>query len=220
MAALGASGADVVFAPTAAEMYPLSHPGPPVAVVDVPGATASNEGGSRPHFFRGVCTVVTKLLNVVAPDVLVLGQKDGQQCLVVSTMVKELLLPVTVEVAPTVREPDGLALSSRNAYLSAAERAVAPQLYESLQAVTADVQAGVLPVDAAAAAMKDKLAAGSDLWQGVDYVSCLDKATGLELCGKGAMAPPAAPALLCIAARLGTTRLLDNVTVCADPKSK
>lgn len=134
--------ADVVFAPSGREMYPHMPPGAsdPAAAssggtfVETMGVSSGLEAGSRPHFFRGVCTVVAKLLAVVTPDVMYLGQKDAQQLAVLKKMVADLLLPVRVVGVPTVRAENGLALSSRNAYLSHDEREQAGFLYRALTA--------------------------------------------------------------------------------------
>lgn len=121
-------GCDFVFAPSAEQMYPS----PEGTFVTVEGLTRVLEGEARPTHFRGVTTIVTKLLNVVSPDVTVFGQKDAQQVIVVRKMITDLNMHYRILVAPTVREPDGLALSSRNRYLSKQERKEAPIIYEGL----------------------------------------------------------------------------------------
>ena len=125
---LEAEGVDLVFAPSAEEMYPPGFD----TWVEVAALTQRLEGASRPGHFRGVCTVVLKLFNLLGPDRAYFGQKDAQQALVVRRMVRDLDLGVDVVTGPTVREADGLALSSRNAYLSPAERQAAPVLYAAL----------------------------------------------------------------------------------------
>jgi pantoate--beta-alanine ligase len=122
------AGADVVFAPHPVDMYPDGY----VTYVTVEGITATLEGALRPTHFRGVTTVVLKFFNIVSPHVAVFGQKDAQQAIVLKRMAADLNLPVRLFVAPTIRETDGLAMSSRNIYLTAAERAAAPVLYRGL----------------------------------------------------------------------------------------
>ena len=135
LAALATRGCDAVFAPRAQDMYPAGAAFAPFRTFVVPAEADSRtpEGGARPGFFRGVATVVLKLLNCVAPTHAVFGQKDGVQCLVVRQMVRDLNLPVRIDVAPTTREDDGLAMSSRNAYLSAEQRAAAPAIFRALE---------------------------------------------------------------------------------------
>ena len=124
-----AAGCDCVFIPSADDMYPVGYS----TYVDVEGGlTGALCGASRPGHFRGVATVVLKLFNVAAPDIAVFGSKDAQQVVVIKRMADDLNLPVRIIAAPTVREPDGLAMSSRNAYLSAPERAEAPLIYRGL----------------------------------------------------------------------------------------
>jgi pantoate--beta-alanine ligase len=201
---LAAAGADVVFAPAAAELYPAGF-STEVHVADV---TARFEGAQRPDHFGGVALVVTKLLNIVRPDVAVFGQKDAQQLAVVRRLARDLDVPVTIVGAPTVREPDGLAMSSRNAYLSPEERAVAPSLYRALCAgAEAARRPGAQPHDVVAAA-EALLATDTD---GpcfvVDYLAVVDAGTFAPVAGLGP------GALLVAAARLGKTRLLDNLQV-------
>ena len=141
--ALGAdAGADLVFAPSAAEMYPPGF----VSYVEVPKLDAVLCGPRRPGHFRGVCTVVLKLFNIVQPHQAVFGAKDAQQCVILKRMVRDLNVPVVMHIEPTVREPDGLALSSRNLYLSAAERALAPRIHAALHAVRLRAAGGEIDV--------------------------------------------------------------------------
>lgn len=129
---LAAAGCSLMFMPDAREIYPN---GPERATrVEVPGLSRLFEGELRPGHFEGVATVVAKLFNIVQPDVSVFGEKDFQQLTIIRRMVDELCMPVQIIGAPTVRDADGLAMSSRNQYLSAAERALAPRIYEALQA--------------------------------------------------------------------------------------
>jgi pantoate--beta-alanine ligase len=185
-------------------MYPEGA----VTRVSVPGLGDILEGAFRPGFFTGVATVVAKLLILAAPDVALFGEKDYQQLLVIRRMVADLGLPVSIEAGRTVREPDGLALSSRNAYLSAADRAVAPLLYRTLQAVATDVAAGAAAEARAAAAEEQLRAAG---FTRVDYVTVRDAATLDPWEG------PTRPGRVLAAAWLGRTRLIDNLAVPAVP---
>lgn len=189
-ALLETHGVDFLFAPDERVLYPE-----PQAVKVHPGPLGAElEGRFRPGFFDGVATVVLKLLNCVQPRSAVFGKKDYQQLLVVRSMVRQLDLPVEVVAAETVREADGLAMSSRNAYLSAAERAEAPRLHLTLR----EVAAGRL---GAAEAVQTLARAG---WQ-PDYV---------EVRRRGDLAPPQAgdrERVVLAAARLGQTRLIDNL---------
>ncbi len=197
---LAALGTDLVFAPNALEMYPLGS----VTRVEVAGPALGLETDFRPHFFSGVATVVAKLLIACAPDFAVFGQKDYQQLAVVRQMVRDLMLPVEIVGAATVREADGLAMSSRNAYLSPEERAVAPRLYAEMRAVAATVRAGGDAAAALAAAREALLAAG---FRQVDY---------LEIRNAVTLAPqsePGEPLRLLAALWLGRTRLIDNMAV-------
>ena len=203
-----------MFAPTAAEMYPG---GQPEVTVDPGPAGQRFEGEFRPGFFGGVLTVVLKLLNLTRPAVAVFGQKDAQQLALVRRMVTDLNLDVVIEPVPTVRDADGLAISSRNRYLSAADRAVALALPRALRAGQAEARslaagtpaaaAAAAPAgggaDAVLAAARDVLAAQPAL--AVDYVALVDPGT-FGPAGTG-------PALLVAAARAGTTRLIDNMAL-------
>ena len=191
------AGADLVFAPSAAEMYPG---GQPEVTID-PGPIGERfEGEFRPGFFGGVLTVVLKLLNLTRPAIAVFGQKDAQQLTLVRRMVTDLNLDVVIEPVPTMRDPDGLATSSRNRYLSAADRAVALALPRALLAGQAAAASGA---DAVLAAVWDVLRAQPAL--AVDYVALVDPGT-FGPAGAG-------PALLVAAARAGGTRLIDNVAL-------
>jgi len=192
LAALAAEGVAAVFAPPPAEMYPG---GPPRVTVDAGPLGELLEGASRPGHFAGVLTVVTKLLGLVRPDVAVFGEKDYQQLTLIRRAVADLELGVEVVGVPTVREPDGLALSSRNHYLSEAERERALALSRALRAGAAAGPAGAGAVLAAATAEL----AGVE----VDYLALRGPDLG--------PAPEAGPARLLVAARFGTTRLIDNV---------
>jgi pantoate--beta-alanine ligase len=186
-------GVDLVFAPTQAEMYPTGEP----AVRVDPGPLGEVlEGASRPGFFHGVLTVVLKLLHLTRPDLAYYGEKDYQQLTLIRAMARDLDLPVDVRGVPTVREPDGLALSSRNRYLSTAERQTALALSRALRAGADAAECGE---DALAAAGKEL--DGPEL----DYVVLTDPDLG--------PAPEYGPARLLIAAKVGTTRLIDNTRV-------
>jgi pantoate--beta-alanine ligase len=193
------AGADLVFAPSPAEIYPNGF----VTFVEVTKLDQVLCGPSRPGHFRGVCTVVLKLFNIVLPDVAVFGAKDAQQSIIVRRMVRDLSVPVVIRVEPTVREPDGLALSSRNRYLSTAERAVAPGIYAALQAVQSRVAAGEIDV----ARLESSLRASLEAIPGsrVDYANILDADLLIPV------ARLEKPALAAVAVFLGTTRLIDNV---------
>jgi pantoate--beta-alanine ligase len=200
LALLRNAGVALVFMPTVEEMYPDDFQ----TYVEVTGVSQGLEGERRPGHFRGVATVVTKLFNIVQPDRAYFGQKDAQQVAVVRRMVSDLAIPLQVVVVPTVRAPDGLALSSRNSYLTPAQRAAAPVLYRALMAAKALYDAGGRSPDALRAAMRDVLAA-EPLAQ-VDYVSAADAATLVEL-----DTPSNRPILLSMAVRIGRPRLIDNL---------
>jgi pantoate--beta-alanine ligase len=193
-------GVDVVFAPAVDEVYPG---GPASAQVTLdPGPLGGVlEGRSRPTHFRGVLTVVAKLFNLVSPDLAVFGEKDYQQLVLVRRMAADLCLPVEVVGSATVREPDGLALSSRNRYLSGEQRAVARALPAALRAGADAAPAGPHAVRRAAA---EVLTAAGPLLE-PDYVEVAAPDLG--------PAPAQGSARLLVAARVGTTRLLDNVAV-------
>jgi pantoate--beta-alanine ligase len=193
------AGADLIFAPAVEEMYPANS----LTFVEVGKLGDHLCGASRPGHFRGVCTVVLKLFNIVRPDAAHFGAKDYQQARVLSQMVRDLNVPVEMRVEPTVREPDGLALSSRNRYLTPAERAVAPRIYQALQAVRAKARAG----ETDAAELEAALRADLEAIPGarVDYASVV---------GAEALQPLAAldrPAVAAVAVFLGATRLIDNL---------
>ena len=181
-------------------MYPEGN----VTEVSVPGLGDCLEGGHRPGFFTGVATVVAKLLMQVRPDIAVFGEKDYQQLLVIKRMVKDLDIPVRIEAAPTVREADGLAMASRNAYLSAAERAAAPALFRTIGAVAGQVAGGADAGETAAWGEGLLLKAG---FARVDYLTVRDAET-LEPVDRMER-----PARVLAAAWLGEARLIDNVAV-------
>ena len=199
LAKLESAGADLVFAPDKAEMYPQGFS----TRVSLGDLTEDLCGAARPNHFDGVATVVTKLLLQCAPDLAVFGEKDYQQLLVIKRLVSDLDIPVEIIGGPIVREEDGLALSSRNAYLSPAERATAPLLYQTVFAVAADLSKGRGADDAAHAGRFKLEAAGFR----VDYVAVRDPETLKPLSG------PVKQARVLAAVHLGRTRLIDNVAV-------
>lgn len=198
-AKLSTVGADLVWAPPSEVMY---RPGFATRI-EVTGAAEGLESDFRPHFFGGVATVVTKLFTQVGPDFAIFGEKDYQQLCVVRQLVADLDLPLTIIGLPTIRESDGLALSSRNAYLTTDERKIAPALHVAMQKAAADIRAGVRIDSALAAARSSVLAAG---FNKIDYIEVRD-ATTLR------PAPTALPAAgrMLAAAWLGRTRLIDNI---------
>lgn len=190
------AGVEIVFAPSANDMYPT---GPRTTVQ--PGPVGSIlEGASRPTHFAGVLTVVNKLLNIAAPDTVFFGEKDYQQLVLIQQMVRDLNMDVKVVGVPTVREADGLAKSSRNRYLDAAQRETAVTLS---QALAAGVHAGGLGADAVVASAREVLDAAPEVT--VDYLE-------LRARDLGPVTEPG-PARLLVAARVGTTRLIDNTKV-------
>jgi pantoate--beta-alanine ligase len=195
-----AAGADLLFAPSVEEVYPRGF----ATSVEVLGVSERLEGESRgAEHFRGVATIVTKLLCMALPDVVYFGQKDAQQVIVIRRLAADLNLPVSVEALPTVREPDGLAMSSRNALLSETEREQALALPAALHAVNHLAKGGERSADALLAAGREALAGDVSL----DYLALVDPET-LE-----PVAQLDRPALLAIAARVGQVRLIDNTTL-------
>lgn len=198
-----AAGTDLVFAPAEQEMYPMGHS----TFVEVAGVTDLLEGKSRPGHFKGVTTIVAKLFQITQPDVAVFGQKDAQQVVVVRKMIHDLNFPLRLEVVPTVREPDGLALSSRNVYLTPSQRAEAPVLYRALRLGEQMFLGGERNCERVRAKVRDTITSGSS--GVIDYVSIADGVTLQE----AAKAEPAHPLLLSLAVRFGATRLIDNIPV-------
>jgi len=204
--ALSRAGCDLLFAPAAAEVYPPGF----ATSVRVAGPAAPLEGTYRPGHFEGVATVVTKLLLQTLPDIAFFGEKDYQQLQVIRRLVADLDVPVAIEGVPTVREADGLALSSRNQRLSAAQRTVAPVLARVLKDTAARLVAGADPAAALEATRATLLSAGFDA---VDYVELVDAATLAPL--RAAPVQGDGGARLLAAAWLGPVRLIDNVPVAA-----
>jgi pantoate--beta-alanine ligase len=222
VAACEAEGVDLVFAPRVREMYPQEQ----LITVDAGPAGESFEGEFRPGFFRGVLTVVLKLFSLVRPDIAVFGQKDAQQLVLVRRMSADFGLGIEVEAVPTVRAADGLALSSRNNYLSEPERAVAPVLYRALSAGAAAAVDGPSAVLAAAWAVLDGAAGGAGQGSAPGGTGHGGTAPGgpaprldyLALADARSYEPVRdddfhGPAVLAVAARIGSTRLIDNVVI-------
>ena len=192
-------GADLIFAPSVEEIYP-----PPYRTfVEVTELDQVLCGASRPKHFRGVCTVVLKLLHIVQPDVVYFGEKDYQQARIIRQMIRDLNIPVHMEVVPTVREADGLACSSRNSYLTAAQRQVAPRIYQVLLELRQRVQEGEREVARLQTQLQEALSAIPEAR--VDYAHIVDADTlqPLEQLDR--------PAIAAVAVFLGTTRLIDNI---------
>ena len=201
------AGADLVFMPPAGEMYP---PSAAEVSVDVPALTGVLEGRHRPGHFGGVCRVVLKLLNVLTPDVAVFGLKDYQQLLVVRALVRGLDVGTEIVGCPTVREADGLALSSRNARLAPDERRRALALPAALRAAEAEHAAGVTQANRLVATMRRVVLDRGDLGHvpvSLDYAAAADAATlaDVQVIDR--------PTVLLLAARVGATRLIDNVVI-------
>ena len=200
LAKFRAAGCDAVYMPAPGEMYGSGYK----TEVTVHEISEVMEGASRPGFFTGVATVVAKLLIQSLPDIAIFGEKDFQQLTVIRTMARDLDLPIEILGAPTVREADGLALSSRNAYLDSKQRDIAPALHRAMIAASEAVHAGTDPRTAAAKARADVLAAGFDE---AIYIDIRDQ-------DSFALAETAAENLrIFAAARLGNCRLIDNLGI-------
>jgi pantoate--beta-alanine ligase len=201
LAALREAGCDLAWLPTPGTMYP---PGS-ATTVEVRGPAEGWEGDARPGHFGGVATVCAKLFCQTGADVAVFGEKDWQQLQVVRRMVRDLAIPVRILGVPTMREPDGLAMSSRNRFLLPPERAVAPRLFGEMRRAAEAIGAG----DPAAAAIAGATRALQDLGFGVDYLAPVEADTMRAIDAL----PPTGAARLVAAVRLGTVRLLDNLPV-------
>jgi pantoate--beta-alanine ligase len=197
------AGCDLLYAPSAQEMYAPGF----AAAISVSGVSEPLEGQSRPQFFAGVATVVAKLLIQAQPDIAVFGEKDYQQLLVIKRLARDLDLPVEIVGAPTVRADDGLALSSRNAYLSPGERAIAPALNVVLVELAHALAEGLAVESAEVEALESLMAAGFDR---IDYLQ-VRHAEDLSRLGPGPIG--SAPARVLAAVWLGKTRLIDNRAV-------
>ncbi|GAB4069911.1 pantoate--beta-alanine ligase [Ancylobacter sonchi] len=195
-----AAGVDVAFVPDVAEMYPDGF----ATTISLAGPALGLETDFRPTHFAGVATVVAKLFTQTAPDVALFGEKDYQQLAVVTRMARDLDLPVEVVGVPTMREPDGLALSSRNVYLSAEERRTAPLLHKALTDAAHAIRSGAAVAEAVQAARRTVGDAGF----AVDYLEARHAVTLAPVAALGA-----GPIRLLVAARLGATRLIDNIPV-------
>ena len=190
-------GANAVFIPEAGEIYPDGF----TTEVRVRGLEDVLEGASRPNHFTGVATVLAKLLNIVGPDRMYMGQKDAQQAVIVRCMIKDLDFPTRLVVCPTVREPDGLAMSSRNVYLNGDERAVAPTLFRALTKARDSGSRDPKELEK----MVGEIISTEPII-GLEYVSAVDSTTLGPASERGEI-------LLSLAAQLGKTRLIDNVLV-------
>jgi pantoate--beta-alanine ligase len=199
-----AAGASLVFTPSASAIYP--H-GPRSTIVEVPGLSDVLEGAIRPGHFRGVATVVLKLFEIVQPDLAIFGQKDYQQQLLIRRMVQDLHVPVEVHTRPTIREPDGLALSSRNRYLKPPERQAATVLYRALEHACRAVAGGERRGDRVRQILRQTIE--SEELVRIDYAEVADAGTLARLDDL----EPGRRAVALVAARVGTTRLIDNATL-------
>lgn len=191
---------DFVFYPKPENIYPKDYR----TFVDVEGLSGLLCGKSRPGHFRGVATIVNKLFNIVQPDITYFGQKDAQQTIIIKRMVKDLNMPVKIKVLPTIREKDGLALSSRNIYLNTKERKDALVLFQSLESAKGLIKRGACP--------KEIIADMRGLIQSkktarIDYIAIVDKNSLLPL------KKSAGSYLIALAVRIGKTRLIDNIVI-------
>ena len=200
------AGVDVVFVPTPEQMYPAEN----VIWVNVEKLTEPLCGRFRPGHFRGVTTVCAKLFNIVAPDVAFFGQKDAQQAVVIKRMVADLNMPLKIVICPTVREPNGLAVSSRNKYLTEEQKKDAAYIYKSLQKCEEMIEAGTTDTETIIAEMRKILSQAPSME--IEYISIVDAETLQNLdkiIGK---------VLVAVAVRTGPTRLIDNILVDAGKK--
>jgi pantoate--beta-alanine ligase len=196
---LASAGCDLLYAPTVDEMYPQGFS----TTVTVAGISEPMDGIARPTHFAGVATIVAKLLTQSQPDIAIFGEKDFQQLMVIKRLARDLDLPVEIVGAPTVREPDGLALSSRNSYLTPEERGIAPQLNAALRSAGEALRAGASVAEAETDGLATLTAAG---FAKIDYFE-VRGADDLARLGPG---PVDVPARVFVAARLGKARLIDN----------
>lgn len=200
---LAEAGVDTLFVPEASSMYPEGFS----THIEVGGLSDKLCGAFRPGHFRGVATVVTKLLNLVSPTRAYFGQKDYQQCIIIRRLVKDLSMDVEIVMCPTLREPDGLAMSSRNRYLTPEDRKAAGVLYKALSDASGVLKSGIIDIREIIGAMRDALASEPRVSE-VEYASVYDPETLIEL-----PELPGAVALLALAARVGGVRLIDNMLV-------
>ena len=209
-----ASGASIVFAPSVEEMYPFgAGPGAVLTSVHVAAITDVLDGLARPGHFDGVATVVSKLFNIVGPCTAFFGEKDFQQLAVIRRMVHDLSVPVDVVGCPTVREPDGLALSSRNRYLTAEQRAGAPVIHRALQAGREAIERGDRSDAHSVEMLMTALLRSEPVIESVDYATVVDALTLRN------PSPLAGELRLLIAARVGRARLIDNVGATVPPSA-
>ncbi len=201
LAACAAERVDVVFCPAVEEMYPSGT----VTTVHVARLTEGLCGAHRPGHFDGVTTVVAKLFNIVQPDVAYFGQKDAQQVTVIRRMVRDLLWPIEIVVCPTIREPDGLAMSSRNVYLNPEQRRQALCLYQTLSWARARIEAGHREADTLIEQMRERIVAAGPCT--IDYIAIVDPDD------LAAQARVESRCLIALAVRMGPTRLIDNILV-------
>jgi len=195
------AGTDILFVPSKEEMYPSDH----LTNINVERITSVLEGKIRPTHFRGVTTIVAKLFNITKPHIAVLGQKDAQQSIVIQRMVEDLDFDIKIIIAPTVRESDGLAMSSRNVYLSATERKESTVLYQSLQLAKRLIDEGERDCSIIISDMSKLITSKPSAR--IDYVSISDASSLEEL----VTLRPAGNILISLAVRIGTTRLIDNI---------
>jgi len=193
------AGCDVIFAPSDAEMYPEKY----LTYVTVEELTEGLCGASRPVHFRGVTTIVTKLFNIVKPHIAIFGQKDAQQAIVIKQMTRDLDFDIDIEVAPIVREPDGLALSSRNEYLSPDERRDATILYLSLRMAEEMIVSGERDAKKVQDAIREMIEAVET--SNIDYIAIVDASTLKEI------EEIRGEVLIALAVRFGEARLIDNI---------
>lgn len=196
------AGVDAIFHPSVRDIYLTDH----TTNVEETSLSESLCGASRPGHFRGVATVVAKLFNIVAPDFAVFGQKDAQQARIVKRMVRDLNFQVRIVTVPTVREPDGLAMSSRNVYLSRTERQRAVCLHQSLRLAKRLVAEGITDTSVITRRMRQLISKGSPQVR-IDYIEAVD-AESLKRVGKVVK-----PILVALAVKIGSTRLIDNIVL-------
>jgi len=195
-----ATGVDLMFAPTVKEMYPDDH----ATRIEIDGISQILEGAHRPHFFGGVATIVAKLLLEAMPDMAIFGEKDYQQLCVIRKMVQDLDIPVSIIGAPTIREHDGLAMSSRNRYLTSDERLIAPELHRTLSTIAKRIRQGERPQDIIPWA---KVHLAQNGFGQMDYIEVCDAETLLPTQNSDR------PVRVLAAIKLGKARLIDNITV-------
>ena len=198
------AGAALVFNPTVDEMYPANAPLLRQTIIDIPSMTTVLEGKHRPGHFHGVCQIVGKLFNILQPAAALFGQKDYQQFRVLQAMVEALNFPIDIKMIPTIRDPDGMALSSRNAYLSPEQRLQGLTISRALFKARDDVAAGIRQTNRLIATMRNMLLEKHLI---IDYVAAIEPRTLQPV------EQITSPTVFAIAARVGNTRLIDNVIV-------